>query len=214
LVLYGGPLYHAVFSGHARPSSFFRPDISSVNTAPPPASFALRLGGLALLALAAGCGGSSPVGPMPSPSPSPTAQPGGTLVGRYTLSITPSASCAMPRTPITFPMTAADAGVTTHPGVQVLLDPNGFRLELEALHESFAVHGGLGTKEDGVVSDQNQRVWVRAIGAGPVLRATDGRGEVLTGTLAGYLALANLDGPEGQLGTCSAADHALSLRTR
>src|SRR4029453_9602887 len=129
----------------------------------------------------------------------PTAQPGGTIVGRYTLSITPSASCAMPRAPITFLMTGADAGVTTHPGVQILLDPNGFRLELEALYESFAIHGGLGTTEGGV-------------GAGPVLRATDGRGEVLTGTLAGYLALANIDGFEGQLGTCSAADHALSLR--
>ena len=58
------------------------------------------------------------------PSPSPTAQPGGAITGRYTLSITPSASCAMSRTPITFLMTGADAGVTTHPGVQVLLDPN------------------------------------------------------------------------------------------
>jgi hypothetical protein len=120
----------------------------------------------------------------------------------------------MARTPITFLMTGADAGVTTHPGVQILLDPNGFRLELEAVYESFAIHGGLGTTETGVVSEQGQRVWVRAIGAGPVLRATDGRGEVLTGTLAGYLALADIDGFEGQLGTCSAADHALSLRTR
>jgi hypothetical protein len=67
----------------------------------------------------------------------------------------------------------------------------------------------------GAVSDQGQRVWVHAIGAGPVLRTTDSRGEVLTGTLAGYLALAAaVDGFEGDLGTCSAADHALSLRTR
>jgi hypothetical protein len=137
-------------------------------------------------------------------------------VGRYTLQIVPSAACAMSRAPITFLMTGADGGATTHPGVQILLDPNGFRLELEAVYENFAIHGGLGTREDGVVSEQGQRVWVRAIGAGPVLRATDGRGEVLTGTLAGYLALAtnNSDGFEGQLGTCSAADHALSLRTR
>jgi hypothetical protein len=187
-----------------------------VKPAPSPASAALRLGALALFALAAGCGGSNPIGPMPSPSPSPTAQPGGTIVGGYTLSITPSASCAMSRTPITFPMTGADAGVTTHPGVQVLLDRNGSldRLELEAVYESFAIHGGLGTTELGVVSDQGQRVWVRAIGAGPVLRATDGRGQVLTGTLAGYLALAPADGFEGDLGTCNAADHALSLRAR
>jgi len=186
---------------------------------PSPASAALRLGALALFALAAGCGGSNPIGPMPSPSPSATAQPGGTITGGYTLSITPSASCAMSRTPITFLMTGADAGVTTHPGVQFLLVPNGTlsRLELEAVYESFAIRGGLGTTNDpsGVVSEQGQRVWIHAIAAGPVLRATDGRGEVLTGTLAGYLALAPANtGFEGDLGTCNAADHALSLRTR
>jgi hypothetical protein len=187
-----------------------------VKPAPPLASAALPLGALALFALAAGCGGSNPIGPMPSPSPSPTAQPGGAIVGGYTLSITPSASCAMPRTPLTFLMTGADAGATTHPGVQVLLDPNGSldRLELEAVYESFAIRGGLGTTELGVASDQGQRVWMHAIAAGPVLRATDGRGQVLAGTLAGYLALAAIDGFEGDLGTCNAADHALSLRTR
>jgi len=123
----------------------------------------------------------------------------------------------MSRTPITFlRMIGADAGVTTHPGVQVLLDPNGSlsRLELEALYESFAIHGGLGTNEVGAVSDQGQWVWVRAIASGPIVRVTDGRGELLTGTLAGYLALAAANGSEGDLGTCSAADHALSLRTR
>ena len=169
---------------------------------------------MALVVFAAGCGGSNPIGPMPSPSPSPTAQPGGTITGGYTLSITPSASCAMSRTPITFLMTGADAGVTTHPGIQVLLDPNGRRLELEAVYESFQIHGGLGTNEEGVLSEQGQRVWIRAIGAGPILRATDGRGELLTGTLAGYLALAADNGFEGDLGTCSAADHSLTLRTR
>jgi hypothetical protein len=186
-----------------------------VKTAPPPGSAASRAAVIALVAFTAGCGGSTPVGPRPSPSPSPTAQPGGVIIGRYTLSITPSASCAMSRTPITFLMTGADAGVTTHPGVQVLLDPNGFRLELEAVYESFAIHGGLGSNNNDVVlSDQGQRVWIHAIGAGPVVRATDARGEVLTGTLAGYLALASVGGFEGELGTCSAADHALSLRTR
>jgi hypothetical protein len=120
----------------------------------------------------------------------------------------------MSRAPITFPTIGADAGATTHPGVQFLLDPNGSRLELEAVYESFVIRGGLGTSDDIVVSDQGQRVWVRAIAAGPVLRATDGRGQVLTGTLAGYLALAAIGGLEGELGTCNAADHALSLRTR
>jgi hypothetical protein len=215
LVLSGGPLYHAVFSGHARPPSLFRRPLASVKTASPPASAASRLGVLALFVLAAGCG-SNPIGPMPSPSPSPTAQPGGAIAGPYTVQIIPSAACAMSRAPITFLMTGADAGVTTHPGVQVLLDPNGFRLELEAVYESFVIRGGLGTKNDqeGAVSEQGQRVWIHAIAAGPVQRATDSRGQVLIGTLAGYLALGTIGGFEGELGTCSAADHALSLRTR
>lgn len=187
-----------------------------MKAAPPLTPAASRAAVIALVAFAAGCGGSTPVGPRPSPSPSPTAQPGGVIIGRYTLQIVPSAACAMSRAPITFLMTGADAGVTTHPGVQVLLDPNGFRLELEAVYESFAIRGGLGSNNhDVVVSEQGQRVWIHAIGAGPVLRsAADGRGEVLTGTLAGYLALASVGGFEGELGTCSAADHALSLRTR
>lgn len=186
-----------------------------MKTAPPLAWAASRAAAVALVALAAGCGGSNPIDPMPSPSPSPTAQPGGAIAGPYTLSITPSASCAMSRTPITFPMTGADGGATTHPGVQVLLDRNGSLdlVELEAVYENFAIHGGLGTTALGAASDQGPRVWVRAIAAGPVLRATDGRGEVLTGTLAGYLAL-GADRVEGDLGTCSAADHALSLRRR
>jgi hypothetical protein len=136
------------------------------------------------------------------------------VAGFYTLQITPSASCAMSRAALSFPMTAAAAGVSPHPGVQVLLDPNGFRMELEALSENFALRGGLGTNEEGVVADQGTRTWVRAIAAGPVQRAAGERGEVLTGTLAGYLALAAVDGFEGSLGTCSATDHAFTLRPR
>ena len=83
-------------------------------------------------------------------------------------------------------MTGADAGATTHPGVQVLLDPNGISAaSWRPVYESFAIHGGLGTTEEGAVSDQGQRVWIRAIAAGPVVRATDGRGQVLTGRWPG-----------------------------
>ena len=62
----------------------------------------------------------------------------------------------MPRTPLTFPMTAAPTSPTTHPGVQVILDPNGFRMELEAIEENFTIRGGLGTYDGGVISDQNR----------------------------------------------------------
>jgi hypothetical protein len=136
------------------------------------------------------------------------------VAGAYTLQIIPSASCPMARTPLTFPMTAAATAPTTHPGVQVLLEPNGFRMELEAIEESFTIRGGLGTYDGGVTSDQGMVVWVRAIAAGSVQRSASGNGEVVTGTLAGYLALAEVGQFEGSLGTCNATDHAFALRTR
>jgi hypothetical protein len=136
------------------------------------------------------------------------------VAGAYTLQIIPSASCPMARTPLTFPMTAAPSTPTTHAGVQVILDPNGFRLELEAIEESFTIRGGLGTNEQGVTSDQGPWVWVRAIAAGAVQHSANGNGEVVTGTLAGYLALAEVGQFEGSLGTCNATDHAFTLRPR
>jgi hypothetical protein len=136
------------------------------------------------------------------------------VAGAYTLQITPSASCPMARTPLSFPMTAATTSPTTHPGVQVILDPNGRFMELEAIEENFTIRGGLGTYDSGVRSDQGVWLWVRAIAAGAVQHSANGNGEVVAGTLAGYLALANEGEFEGSLGTCNAADHAFSLRPR
>jgi hypothetical protein len=166
-------------------------------------------------ALIAACG-SSPGTPTPSPSPSPSAPPlGGTVSGLYLMQITPAPAClALPRTSLTFPMAASAAGASPHPGVQVLLDPNGWRLEMELLSGAFTLRGGVGTTEEGVLANENLRMWVRAVSAGPVQRAADGRGEIAAGTLAGYLALANTDGFEGSLGTCVATNHAFTLRTR
>jgi hypothetical protein len=135
------------------------------------------------------------------------------VAGAYTLQITPSASCPMARTPLTFLMTAAPTTPTTHPGVQVILDPNGRRLEWEAIEENFTIRGGLGTNPEGVPSEQGPWLWVRAIAAGPVQRTAAGNGEVVTGTLAGYLALGEA-AVEGSLGTCNATDHAFVLRPR
>jgi hypothetical protein len=116
-------------------------------------------------------------------------------------------------------MTGADAGVTNASRRQFLLVPNGSlsQVELEAVYENFAIHGGLGTTNDpaGAVSEEHQRVWIHAIAAGPVLRAADSRGQVLTGTLAGYLALAPAnEGFEEISEPATRTDHALSLRTR
>jgi hypothetical protein len=120
----------------------------------------------------------------------------------------------MSRSPLTFPMVAAAAGTAPHPGIQVVLDGNPGELELEFLSENFTLRGGLGTTGDGVLSNEAVRLWMHAIGTGSVTRASDGRGEVASGTLMGYVALGGANDDEGQLGTCSARDHTFMLRTR
>lgn len=169
---------------------------------------------LFIVSLLAGCG-SGPGGPTGSPPPTTTATPPpGPVAGRYLLQIVPAPGCSMSRSPLTFPMVAAAAGTSPHPGLQVLLDGNPSALEWELLSESLTVRGGLGTTGDGVLSNEATRMWVHAIGTGPVTRASDGRGEVTSGTLMGYVALGGPDDEEGALGTCTARDHAFSLRIR
>ena len=95
-----------------------------------------------------------------------------------------------------------------------MLDGNPAELELEFLSENLTLRGGLGTTGDGVLSNEATRLWMHAIGTGSVTRAIDGRGEVATGTLMGYVALGDATDGEGALGTCSARDHTFMLRTR
>jgi len=164
--------------------------------------------------LAAACG-SGPSGPSASPTPTPTATPPpGPVAGRYLLQIVPGPGCNMSRAPLTFPMVAAAAGTSPHPGVQVVLDGNPGELEWEFLSENFTLRGGLGTTGDGVLSNESTRLWTHVIGTGSVTRASDGRGEVVSGNLMGYVAIGGRDDGEGALGTCSARDHTFSLRTR
>jgi hypothetical protein len=167
----------------------------------------------AALALA-GCGGAeAPGGPDPVPSTSPTpGGPGGALVGNYILQITPAAGCSM-RNPVSFPMAASAGGTAPHPGVQVVLRGSDV-LQIEFLAEGNTVTGGLGTTEQGALADEAVRVWTRTIGAGPVQRAADGRGQIVAGTLAGYLAYGSAIGGEGTLGSCDSLAHSFTLRTQ
>jgi hypothetical protein len=55
---------------------------------------------------------------------------------------------------------------------------------------------------------------MRAIGTGPVTRAADGRGQIVTGKLAGYIAFGHAGGTEGSLGACTSNDHSYTLRVR
>jgi len=134
-------------------------------------------------ALALGsCGGSTPSGPSAPPAAA-------VVSGGYLLQIQPAPGCAFPAGVLSFPMEAASAGGYPHPGVRVVLEGAPGSLEGELLYLNSTLPGGLGTTGDRVLSSEGLRVWVRAIGTGPVTAWRDGRGEVATGTLLGYLAI-------------------------
>ena len=166
---------------------------------------------LAAAAFPAACGGAdAPTGPGPSPSPSVSTTPGA-VVGRFQLRITPAPGCNMGGS-ATFPMLAAAAGASPYPGVQALVTGGGDPLQVELMSRSLTMSGGFGTTELGALADESLRLWVRAIGSGPLVRAADGRGEIVTGRLAGYVAFGHALGPEGSLGECTAVDHSFALR--
>jgi len=181
--------------------------------------FARRPGGalrpaaaLAAIVLVVSCGGSDGPTAPGSPSPPPSPRAGGAVVGLYALEIRPAAGCGMGG-PLSFPMVAAAAGVAPYPGVQVLVAGSD-TLELELLSAAFALTGGFGTTEDGALANESVRLWIHAIGSGAVTRAADGRGQVVAGRLAGYIAFGHAAGPEGSLGSCDSVEHSYTLRVR
>ena len=163
----------------------------------------------------AGCGGSEAPGrpdPIPSTSPSPGGGPGGALAGNYILQVTPAPGCVM-RNVASFPMAASAGGTNPHPGVQVILRGSDV-LQIEFLSAVDSVTGGLGTTEQGALANESVRVWMRTIGTGTVTRASDGRGQIAAGVMAGYLAYGSANGGEGTLGSCDSLAHTFTLRTQ
>lgn len=136
------------------------------------------------------------------------------MTGRYQLQITPSASCGAPRPAFTFPMDAATAGAQQHAGTQVVLTGDPGALEAELISENQALRGTIGTTHDGVTSSEAFQLWVNVTAAAQVVRASDGRGEVRTGTLMGTLSFGRPGDDEGELGTCVARDHSFTLAAR
>lgn len=178
----------------------------------PPKGVYRQVAALVTLTMLAGCGGADAPNTPSSPSPSPTSGPagGGVIAGRYVLRVTPASSCPM-RATLAFPMDAVASGTSPHPGIQVLVTGSD-TLEFELLSESATVTGGLGTTEAGALSNEGTRLWIRVIGNGAVTRGSDGRGEVVSGRIAGYVAFGSAQGPEGSQGACDAADHTFTLR--
>jgi hypothetical protein len=151
---------------------------------------------------ASGCGGPSPT--VPDGPVGPT--PGGSITGRYLLELQPAPTCVPSAATVSFPMLAAPAGTSPYPGVQLLLDgTEPASLELELKYVEPALAGGVGTTSEGVASSQGLRVWVNAIGTGHVTQVSDGRGEVTSGSLRGYLEIEGMN-------ACTATNHSFRLR--
>lgn len=139
------------------------------------------------------------------------------MAGRYLLEIQPSTTCTLPRGPHSFPMVAAAGGTSPHPGVEVVLDGVASSLELEFKYTDFTLRGGFGTTGEGVLTNQGMRLWIRAIGTGAVTQKADGIGEVLTGSLMGYVAVGSATDTFDALCPqciCSATDHTFTLKVR
>jgi hypothetical protein len=148
------------------------------------------------------CGGPTTTGPPPGPTR------GGTITGRYTLELRPAPSCTSATGPVSFPMVVTEMGTYPHPGVQLVIEGSGQSpLELELEYTDFTLEGGFGTIGDGVPSSQGPQAWVNSIGTGSAMQTSDGRGEVASGTLRGYLEIEGMN-------ACNATDHGFSLRPR
>jgi hypothetical protein len=187
------------------------PCLQPINSVVPRSVLAALLAAAAVLP---SCG-SPTEPPPPSPSPSPSAPvPGGAVTGRYLLQINPAPACAAPRPSFTFMMDAVPGGVTPHRGTQVLLVGAPGALEAEFIDENNALRGGVGTTADGALATESLVLRIRVIASGALLRGTDGRGEVRSGTMMGTIGFSRPNEFENTLGTCVARDHTFTLSAR
>jgi hypothetical protein len=168
----------------------------------------------ALLAALGGCHGS-PGGPDPVPSPSapPSPVPGGTLQGSYILRVEPSATCGAPGTAFTFPVDATAADTSVAPGFSLVIPDTGrlTALEMELQYLTPVVRGSLGTIQTGEMSREAIRLWIRSVVEGPVTTVGQGPGQVMQGTMIGYMAFGRGLNEEGALGSCTSLAHHFSL---
>ena len=155
----------------------------------------------------AACGGA-PMGPTPVPSPSSTPVPGGVVAGTYVLQIDPAPGCLVPAGPHRVGVLASATGTSAQPGVRVLPAGGGSALELEFLYLDNLLRGGLGTTEQGILTADGLRLYMRTIGTGAVTHVGSGRGQVLSGTMFGDLAFSRPSDDElTSLGVCTSTGH-------
>jgi hypothetical protein len=166
----------------------------------------------AALAWSGGCG-SGPADALPTGAAAPAtiavaAPP--RLLGRYLLRVEPAPDCGLPLSAASFLVEAAPADTARSSGTEVVLAA-AVDLEMELRTTAPSVEGGLGTVADGVAALEGVHAWIRAIGQGTITASSNGRAEVLAGSLRGDLAFGSAE-DVAALGACSSLSHRWSLR--
>jgi hypothetical protein len=131
--------------------------------------------------------------------------------GSYTLVLQPGPACAAPGGPFQFHVQATQISSGTRTELHATL-PGGIpQVAVTMLFTSPGqLRGSLGTQFD-TSAQAGYFVWFRMIGMGTVSRASDGRGEVVNGTMMGDLSVTP---PVGVPVDCIGASHLWSLRIR
>lgn len=140
----------------------------------------------------AGCGSDSGSPTEPSPrGPGP-------FTGTYTLEIRPLAGCELPGAPYRIAVQIVSVAAARQE-VRAILPGGDTMLALELLYVTpETLRGAIGTKQP-VRFENGMDVYLRDIGTGTVTRASDGRGQVLDGTMTGDVAAGD--------STCTSEDH-------
>jgi hypothetical protein len=162
---------------------------------------------MALVAFLAGCGSDDSSTAPSTPVPPVTAA----INGNYTLVIQTGSGCAAPGGPYQIPMLVTQITNGPNTEIRATLPGNDAQVGIEMLFTSPGqLRGTLGTQFDYQLTT-GYFVWFRMIGMGTVSRASDGRGEVVNGTMMGDLSVTP---PVGVPVDCVGASHLWSLRIR
>ncbi|HEY7513910.1 MAG TPA: hypothetical protein VIC87_05505 [Vicinamibacteria bacterium] len=159
-----------------------------------------------LVALLAACGtDDEPTDATPVPPVTAA------INGNYTLILQTGPGCPAPGGPYQIQMQATQITSGTRTELQANLPGGDPQVAVTMLFTSPGqLRGSLGTQFDRAVKN-GYFVWFRMIGTGTVSRATDGRGEVVNGTMQGDLSVTP---PTGVPVDCVGASHLWSLRIR
>jgi hypothetical protein len=131
--------------------------------------------------------------------------------GSYTLVLQPGPACAAPGGPYQIQVQATQITSGSRTELHATLPGGDPQVGVTMLFTSPGqLHGSLGTQFDRAVQN-GYFVWFRMIGMGTVSRASDGRGEIVNGTMMGDLSVTP---PVGVPVDCIGASHLWSLRIR